>query len=218
MFKKKSLKNTNDLPEELAIFPLSGVLLLPRGQLPLNIFENKYKAMIHDAFQNGRMIGMVQPKIDDNSGDSDIYMTGCAGRITHLEETGPDNYFITLTGVSRFDVVKEVTRHKPYRQVVPDWAPYEADLNLSDSPEFNEAYFLKTLKRYFDAMDMTCEKWDNLTDIHPEKLIATLAMVCPFNNEEKQALLEAPCLDTRVNLIVAMMEMASSCKLSDLKH
>jgi len=217
MFRKTNAPQ-GDLPTELAIFPLSGVLLLPRGKLPLNIFEKKYVEMVHDAFQNGRMIGMIQPKISADSGTNDIYTTGCAGRITHWEETGPDNYFLTLTGVSRFDVVKEVTRHKLYRQVVPDWTPYAADLDLADAPEFDAACFLKTLQRYFEAMEMTCDKWDDLTDIHPEKLVATLAMVCPFNREEKQALLEAPCLDKRLALLVAMMEMAARGKQSKLRH
>tara|TARA_B100000686_G_scaffold352136_1_gene453096 strand:- start:3775 stop:4446 length:672 start_codon:yes stop_codon:yes gene_type:complete len=216
MFKKKSKTkkrdDSADMPDTLPIFPLTGVLLLPRGQLPLNIFEKRYKDMVHDAFQNKRMIGMIQPVESTNEGQTEIHKVGCAGRITQFEEKGPSNYYITLTGVSRFDVKKEVSTDTLYRQVVPDWSKYACDLDLADSPEFCPDQFVKVLRRYFDAMDMTCEKWDDLTGIHPERLVATLAMVCPFSTQEKQALLEAECLEARLNLLIALMEVAARQK------
>lgn len=210
--------NQADLPEQIPIFPLSDVLLLPRGHLPLNIFEDKYLAMVEDSFQNGRLIGMVQPCHKSDCGPSEIYMTGCAGRITHLEETGPRNYFITLTGVSRFNIIKEVTNYKLYRQVYAEWAPYKNDLKPVIDPCFDTGEFLETLEKYFIVHDMKCDKWEELKHIPAEKLIATLAMICPFSPQEKQALLEAPNFAQRTELMLTMMDMALRTHISASRH
>jgi len=210
--------NTQDLPQQIPIFPLSNVLLLPRAQLPLNIFESKYLAMVNDAFQNGRIIGMVQPCQKADCGPSDIYMTGCAGRITQMEDPGNGNYFITLTGVSRFDIIKEVDRSKPYRQIIADWAPYKNDLKPVIDPCFDTTEFLDILERYFIAQNMKCDKWDEMKDIPAEKLVATLAMVCPFSAQEKQAILEAPCFAQRSELLITLMEMSLQQHASAAQH
>lgn len=206
------------LPEEIPVFPLADVLLLPRGQLPLNIFEPKYLAMVNDAFRNGRIIGMVQPCPGGECGPTEMYTVGCAGRITTLEETGPDNYYINLTGVSRFNIIRETSGNNPYRQCLVDWEPYKNDLKPVVDPCFDTSQFLDTLQKYFQAQDMKCDKWDKMKNIPPEKLIATLAMVCPFSAREKQALLEAPCFAQRTELLIAMMEMALSRQASAAQH
>ena len=117
-----SFTRISELPEQLAIFPLPGALLFPRWQLPLNIFEPRYLNMIDDVIQGDRMIGMVQT-VGGTRAKPDIAQTGCAGRITAWSETGDGRYLITLSGIARFDVSKELSVMTPYRQVTPDWTP-----------------------------------------------------------------------------------------------
>lgn len=201
-----------NLPETIPVFPLNEVLLLPRGRLPLNIFENKYLKMVDDALANGRLIGMVQltqSTAGAGSVAAPIHKTGCVGRISYFEETDDGRYLINLTGVCRYDIIDEMTDSTtPYRRVHADFSPYTDDLFKNGAQIDNMDGLLKTLDLYFNKMDMTCEKWHKLQNIDQEKLIATLSMVCPFSTREKQALLEASCVKTRAELLQAMMEMA----------
>lgn len=205
------------LPEEIPVFPLADVLLLPRGKLPLNIFEPKYLAMVNDAFAGQRLIGMIQPQSRAEDGPSSIYGTGCVGRISYFEETHDGRYLINLTGLCRFDVIKEVSRSVPYRVVCPDWAPYQNDFDPELGP-INLDAFLERLEHYFKKMGMTCEKWNELQNIDQEKLVATLAMVCPFTAQEKQALLEADDLTARIDMLMTLMEMAIRAPADNHKH
>jgi Lon protease-like protein len=202
------------LPEILPIFPLTGVLLLPRGRLPLNIFEPRYLAMTKDALSGERLIGMVQPNDpqQDNRGggvaNPPVYPTGCAGRITTFAETDDGRYLITLTGVSRFRIRDELPLLSGYRRVVPDWQPFAQDLDAPSATDFDRERFIRGLKEFFAQREISadCQAIDKAAGEH---LITSLAMLCPFAPSEKQALLEAADLDERARLLIALVEMAA---------
>ena len=219
------------LPEHLPLFPLQNVLLLPKGQLPLNIFEDKYIAMVNDVLATPhRMIGIVQPKPRSKDAKSSeespeesqkhvTYKTGCAGRITSFQELAPDRYVINISGTSRFRITKELqdtTPPRSYRQVQIDWQSYTNDIQGCLDCGLNMDAFFKTLDQYLHKMDMVCDKWDEMKDIDQEKLVAMLSMVCPFSSEEKQALLEAECVKTRAHILVTLMNMALKEKSQNL--
>ncbi|HBZ43544.1 MAG TPA: ATP-dependent protease [Maritimibacter sp.] len=196
----------NALPDVLPIFPLPGALLLPRGRLPLNIFEPRYLAMFDDALKtDARLIGMIQPAVA--SGER-LHAIGCAGRITSFTETDDNRYMVQLTGVSRFRVTQEVDGFQPYRRAEVSWDGFERDLGRSEKDEgFQREPFLDLLARYFDTADLRSD-WDSLKEAEDELLINSLSMLCPFEPEDKQALLEAPSLTTRRETLVTLMEFA----------
>lgn len=192
------------LPPELPIFPLPRVVLLPHVQLPLNIFEPRYLAMVDHALAGCRMIGMIQPRPDDGSRLFDI---GCAGRISAFEETDDGRYLITLTGLCRFRIAGESAADAGgFRKVVPDWTPYHADLKMEDGNDVCREAMLSSLKQYLKARGMSCEQWEQMREISCAKLVATLAVICPFTDIEKQMLLEAPDLDSRMKVLRAFLE------------
>jgi len=197
------------LCETLPIFPLVGVLLLPRGRLPLNIFEPRYLAMTRDALAGDRLIGMVQPS-DPNqplSGDPPVYPTGCAGRITSFTETEDGRFLITLTGLCRFRIGEELPLVSGYRRVVPKWDEFAGDLRTPREPSFDRERLIRGLRAYFDKHRIKAE-WDAISNVPGERLVTSIAMVCPFEPSEKQALLEARDLDERAELLTAIVEMA----------
>ncbi len=197
------------LCETLPIFPLAGVLLLPRGQLPLNIFEPRYLAMTRDALAGDRLIGMVQPS-DPNqpaSGDPPVYPTGCAGRITSFSETEDGRYLITLTGLCRFRIREELPLYSGYRRVLPQWDAFADDLRTPRRPGFDRERLIRSLRAYFDKHRIKAE-WDAINAVPGDRLVTSIAMVCPFEPSEKQALLEAGDLDRRAELLTAIVEMA----------
>ncbi|WP_029009163.1 LON peptidase substrate-binding domain-containing protein [Azospirillum halopraeferens] len=201
------------LPETLAVFPLAGVMLLPRCRLPLNIFEPRYLAMVGDALAGDRMIGMIQPADPAARGTAPaLYGTGCAGRITGFSETDDGRFLITLTGVSRFTVVREVEGVCGYRRVTPAWEGFTADLDPGDpdargSGAFDRPRLLRGLKHYLRVQGLSVD-WQAIESTPDERLINSLAMICPFVPSEKQALLEAPGLGDRAKLLIALIEMA----------
>lgn len=197
-----------DLPREIPVFPLPRVILLPRIQLPLNIFEPRYMAMTRAAMANGRLIGMIQPRPD---GDGEqIFTTGCAGRIASFSETDDGRYLITLKGVCRFDVAEELPLAAGgFRQVKANWQPYTGDLEADRVTDVCRDTMMGTLRTYLDKMNMFCDKWETIRDIECEKLISTLSVVCPFGTDEKQALLEAKTLPERAKILQALLEIAS---------
>ena len=195
------------LPSALPIFPLTGVLLLPQGQLPLNIFEPRYLAMAADALRADRMIGMIQPQ--DGAGDAGepaVYRTGCAGRMTSFSETDDGRYLITLTGVARFDIARELPRDRLYRRVVPDWQPYRSDLE-DGADVIDRPRLLAALKPFFQRHRIAAE-WPAVEATPDRRLVTTVAMACPFAPSEKQALLEARDLVERSRVMTALVEMA----------
>jgi Lon protease-like protein len=209
------LTRSSGLPGILPIFPLPGVLLLPRGRLPLNIFEPRYLAMTRDALAGERLIGMVQPTDPRVVGDNPpVYPTGCAGRITSFSETDDGRFLITLTGISRFHVREELPLLQGYRRVVPEWREFAHDLESEDQPGFDRDRLLRGLRSYFQHHKIEAD-WDAITAVPGERLVTSIAMICPFEPNEKQALLEAPDLDERARLLMAIVEMAALNQVSD---
>ena len=192
-----------DLPEVLPVFPLPGALLLPRARLPLQIFEPRYLAMLDDVLKTKeRLIGMVQP-IGDN-----LHTVGCAGRLVSFAETDDGRYMITLQGVSRFEITSEVEGFTPYRRANVNWGPFRSDLGTTEKDEnFDRSNFLQTLRRYFDEEGLSTE-WESMEMADVELLVNSLSMLCPFEPEDKQALLEASTLEIRRQILTTLMEYA----------
>lgn len=199
----------DDLPATLPIFPLAGVLLLPRVRLPLNVFEPRYLAMTEDALAAGnRMIGMIQPADpEDRAHEPAVYRTGCAGRITSFAETEDGRLLITLTGSCRFAVADEIATTRGYRRVVPAWTAFAGDLAEPVGAKIDRQRLLDGLRPYFRQHGLTAS-WDTVESTPDERLVNSLAMICPFSPSEKQALLEASALEERARLMTAMIEMA----------
>ena len=199
-----------DLPETIPVFPLPGALLLPRARLPLNIFEPRYLAMLDDTLKTEhRLIGMIQPIVmPEGKSTGRLHQIGCAGRVTALQETEDGRYLITLSGVSRFRTGALKEGFTPYLRAEVDWTSFERDLGRTeDDPEFDRSAFLKVLGRFFDTAQLSSD-WDSLREADAELLINSLSMLCPFDPEEKQALLEAPNLTNRRETLVTLMEFA----------
>ena len=197
----------DDLPRVVPIFPLPGVLLLPGGRLPLNIFEPRYLAMVRDALSGERTIGMIQPCAEaPDVGAARVYETGCAGRVTAFSETGDGRYLITLTGAIRFDVERELPLIEGYRRVVADYGRFRGDLE-EEASEIDRERFLETLGCYFEANGIEGD-WKAIEEAGDAALVTSLAMICPFAAPEKQALLEAMSLPERARTMTAIMEMA----------
>ena len=198
------------LPRTIPVFPLSGVLLLPDGKLPLNIFEPRYLTMVQDALAGDRIIGMIQPQEEERPGAPPpaLWRTGCAGRIVAFSETDDGRYLITLSGLCRFDVAEEVPTVRGYRRVVADWSPYAADTEEARPPTLDRGHLLRAVEAYFKAQGLSAD-WDAIKNTPDDRLLVALAMVCPFGPSEKQALLEAPDATERARTLIALMEMAA---------
>lgn len=196
-----------DLPDTIAVFPLPGAVLLPRSRLPLNIFEPRYLAMLDDTLKTQhRLIGMIQP-FDDN-GSNRLHKIGCAGRVTAFSETEDGRYMITLGGVSRYRVKSEIEGFTPYRRCNVSWEGFSRDLGPTEKDRaFDRDAFLDVLGRYFDDRALKTD-WESLREADDELLINSLSMLCPFEPEDKQALLEAPSLETRRETLVTLLEFA----------
>jgi len=192
------------LPSQIPIFPLPNALLLPGGQLPLNIFEPRYLAMIEDALgASGRLIGMVQP-IEE---EGELFGIGCAGRISYFQETGDGRYMIALNGVSRFRLHDHQVTSSGYRLADVGWEEFITDLEDGEGGIGNRDHMFSVMRRYFDQRGFEAD-WDQIEQSDDNSILNTLAMVCPFDVAEKQALLEAEGMSRRADLLVAMMEMA----------
>lgn len=205
-----SYRRLEDLPGKIAVFPLSGALLLPRGQLPLNIFEPRYLAMVDTALSGDRLIGIIQPQEAESKAlKPELMSVGCAGRLTGYRETEDGRYLITLTGIARFRVAGEFETLTPFRQVQADFLPYIADLRppADDNLGFPRERLMAALKNYLATRDMQAD-WDSMTGAPPESLVNALAMLCPFEAQEKQALLEAHGWLERVETLIALLEMS----------
>ena len=198
-----------DLPATIPVFPLPGALLLPRAQLPLHLFEPRYLAMLDDALKTPhRLIGMIQPRDILGSAERKLQMIGCAGRVTQFSETEDGRYMVTLSGVSRFRILDEVSGFEPYLKADVSWDGFDVDLgSVETDHSFDRPAFLDLLSRYFTALSLSTD-WDSLKDAEDEMLINSLSMLCPFEPEEKQALLEAPSLSTRRETLVTLIEIA----------
>ena len=202
-----------DLPPRLPVFPLRGAILLPRATLPLNVFEQRYLAMIDDAMAGSRVIGIIQPEGRDESDESPIGATvglrrvGCVGRITSYQETDDGRYIVTLTGVTRFEIIEEAVTAKPYRTVSASYDRFAQDLSEGLGEDMvDRPNLLRVLKTYLETNRLRAD-WNAVTRASSEFLINVLAVMSPYGPEEKQALLEAPDLKTRADVLVALAEM-----------
>lgn len=199
-----------DLAEVIPVFPLTGALLLPRGQLPLNIFEPRYLAMVDDALRDGhRLIGMIQPDAahSDDPNNPKLFQVGCVGRITQLGETGDGRYVLELTGISRFKVKDELPVSTAYRQCRVDYFPFVDDFTArKGEDEVNRSEVLRVLQDFLKANNLKVD-WDGIERAPNEALVNALAMMSPYGAPEKQALLEAPDLKARAEILVAVTEM-----------
>src|SRR5882724_10371272 len=199
-----------DLPHVIPIFPLPGALLLPRGQMPLNIFEPRYLAMVDDAMADRhRLIGMIQPDTAHPGSEDrpNLYKIGCVGRITQLAESGDGRYLIELTGVSRFRLVEESKVHTLYRQFRIDFHPFADDFVARSGEEaVDRESLLKALASFLKANKLNAD-WDGIEKAPNEALVNALAMMSPYGAAEKQAMLEAQDLKTRAEILVALTEM-----------
>ncbi len=229
-----------DLDGDLAVFPLAGALLLPRGRLPLNVFEPRYIAMVDDALRSRRLIGMLQPLgvEDDDEEDEDeedrapsaaagrpgfasrpgsgllgrdaqpsVYQVGCVGRLTSFVEREDGTYAITLAGIARFRVRREIAMVRGYRRVSADFGGFSDDLVEPGPVPFDRDGLLAALRRFFSLRGFEA-RWEAIEQMDDETLITTLSMICPFAAAEKQALLEAPTLPQRARTLLALLQMA----------
>ena len=205
------------LPETLPIFPLSGVLLLPGGKLPLNIFEPRYLAMIFDALAGHRMIGMVQPTqpggfagdgLPGADGRPQVHKVGCAGRIVSFNETEDGRLLLALSGVCRFEIVRELEMAQGgYRRVSSLFSPYRADLDHAEEMvELDRDRLMAGLAAFFRGKNLSTD-WDAVKQAADTNLVTSLSMVLPFGPAEKQALLEAADTSARAKLLIAFLEM-----------
>ena len=208
MMKTKKYELLRDI---IPIFPLPGALLLPGSKLPLNLFEPKYLLMLEDVLKTPeRLIGMIQTKESKNTKNKDssaLHKVGCAGRVINFTETEDSRYLITLSGISRFEFIEEINSDTPYSNAKVNWSKFPEDQkNHSTNVDFNRKEFFEILSKYFDVAQLSSD-WDSLKTADEELLVNSLAILCPFDPEEKQALLEAPSLQDRRETLVTLMEM-----------
>jgi len=202
--------NFSDLPPVLPLFPLTGALLMPQGQLPLNIFEPRYLAMVFDALGQGRMIGMIQPQGQGGSPAGEppsLYKVGCAGRISSFAEADQGRLLITLAGVCRFRLAEEVEIVKGYRRARIDWEPFRRDLDVEQTPQIDRPRLIAGLRAYLrqQNMDLNWSAVDAASDL---ALVLSLPMVCPFAPSEKQALLECAEISSVAQTLIALFDLA----------
>ncbi|UWF68732.1 MULTISPECIES: LON peptidase substrate-binding domain-containing protein [unclassified Brucella] len=207
-----------DIPDVVPVFPLKGALLLPGGQLPLNIFEPRYLSMVENALAGKRIIGMIQPKIDSETDDTaepvdaldeslrpELSQVGCLGRITTFAETGDGRLLITLQGICRFRVQEELHCRQPYRQC--RIMPFLADLEQAqDAGDIDREALLRAFRDYLEAHNLEAD-WESIARAGNETLVNAFSIMSPFGPAEKQALLEAPDLKTRAATLIAITEM-----------
>lgn len=201
----------DDLPGEFPVFPLPGALLLPQGKLPLRIFEPRYVAMTEDSLGLGRVFGMIQPDptLPDTPTGPGLFRIGCLGRMSSFSETDEGHYLITLTGLIRFAVVAELDMRRGYRRVRSDFTPYLADLEMEQRPAgISREPLLAALRGYFTQRGVDAN-WDAIKRLSDEMLVVTLAMVCPFEPAEKQALLEAPTGKDQAAALLTLLQMGA---------
>lgn len=199
---KKS--NIEWLPKALPIFPLPGAIILPKGTLPLNIFEPRYIAMVENVLGTHRMIGMIQPLKSQND-KKKIYPIGCAAKIVAFSETSDNRFLIELKGVIRFKVIKELKSTNGFRNIEPNWKIYKDDLELNfDNIDIED--LLNQLKKYFINNNINVDL-NELAKISKEQIVSSIPQICSFKTNEKQAILEAKTEKDRVEVLISLLKM-----------
>ncbi|QKV19870.1 LON peptidase substrate-binding domain-containing protein [Oricola thermophila] len=211
-------RTARDLPETVPVFPLAGALLLPGGQMPLNVFEPRYLEMVDAVLRGNRLIGMIQPQFSgacENPDKPELCAVGCLGRLASFAETGDGRYLISLHGVCRFRVAEELAVRTPYRQC--RITPFISDLD--DSPDAGASVdreeLLRVFRAYLEANDLEAD-WESVRRAGNDTLVNALSMMSPYGPAEKQALLEAPDLKSRAETLIAITEMALARDNDDL--
>jgi uncharacterized protein len=201
-------RTPTDLPKSIPLFPLSGALLLPRTDLPLTIFEPRYLTMVEDAMAGNRIIGIIQPKENEQADKPALESIGCAGRITSYSETDDGRLVITITGICRFEVKKELQVKTAYRQATVAYKFFAIDLvNETGTRGVNRDQLITAFRQYLEANNMSAD-WNEVQAISTEVLVNTLSLLAPYPPREKQALLEAHDLKSRADVLVALTEIA----------
>jgi len=215
-----AIRRIAELPQVIPVFPLDGALLLPGGELPLQIFEPRYLNMVDDVMGGDRVIGMIQTLSGGDRERPRLAAVGCAGRITSFAETSDGRYLITLTGLCRFGPGEELAMRLPYRQVRADYAAFEADLSEDEkapAPAEARDRFAHALKRYLNRRELDID-WETASAAPLEALVNSLAMGLPFDPQEKQALLQAPDLAGRFDVLTTLLEIDSVDDGDDENH
>ena len=210
-------RKASDLPQVIPVFPLDGALLLPGGQLPLNVFEPRYLNMLDDAMGGERIIGMIQTRhgADDDPERPKLAAVGCAGKVTSFAETADGRYLITLTGICRFEAGEELPSRTPYRQIRARFAPFEHDLTSIEADiALDRGPFLTALKHYLDRRGMDID-WESAEGAPCDALVNSLSMALPFDVQEKQLLLEARTAEDRRTALIAMLEIEAAAGPDD---
>ena len=205
----KVYNSPHDLPEVIPVFPLSGALLLPSGNMPLNIFEPRYIELIDDAIFSDKIVGMIQPCWKSRHTDSapvPLSKIGCLGRITAVQETGDGCYLLNLTGICRYSVIEEVASNKSYRTCRVEVFSHDFDGSPCESNKINRNELLEAFRAYLKSNNLDVD-WETIGDTDDETLVTALCMMSPYEPAEKQALLEAPDLKTRTDTLIAISQM-----------
>jgi hypothetical protein len=194
------------LPSIIPLFPLTGAVVLPHGQLPLNVFEPRYLNMVFDALSGPRLIGMVQPLDGTDNELPAIHHTGCAGRIVSFSETQDGRVLLVLSGVSRFDINQELELHNKYRRAEVSWHRFAHDLDDAEI-NFDRDRLISSAKAYLDHHHFALD-WNSLVNLEFPELIDTLAATLPFSPREKQGLVETLIVQDRCELLTSLCEFA----------
>jgi Lon protease-like protein len=199
-------RKPGDLPQTLALFPLSGAILLPRGVMALNVFEPRYLNMIDDALGGERLIGVIQPAPSEEGEPAPrLSDVGTVGRITAFNETDDGRYLITLTGICRFDLEQEIESDAPYRQAIVAYEPFADDFKSSPGTGIDRTGLITSLKTYA-ALHSFQVDWHAVEQAPTETIVNVAAQICPFDAAAKQALLEAVTLEERAQALLALIE------------
>ncbi|MES2253031.1 MAG: LON peptidase substrate-binding domain-containing protein [Pseudomonadota bacterium] len=206
-----SISSIDNLPTILPLLPLHGAVLMPRSSMPIPLLEEEFIAIIDNIPLEHNYIGVVQPILSNMPADVDssqyLFRTGCAGRIVDIKETDENAYIVTLIGECRFDLVHEVENELLYRTARVDYKRYIMDVIDEIDFTLDRTRLFHVLKPYFKMIDIS-PNWDEIQRISNEKLITALTMVCPFQANEKQAILEMPSLQEQSKLVQALLEHA----------
>jgi len=185
-------------PDIIPVFPLSGVIYFPKTNLPLNIFEQRYLDLVNDAYNQDKLMGMVQSKKDDT-----VYDIGCLGKITDYQKSKDGRVLINLTGISRFKILKEITSKKLYREFQVDYKNFIND-NENKQVEIDSDSLMEKAKIFFKKNGLLLN-WKEFNKLDVAQKINTLAMIAPITNEEKQKLLETISLESRINTLESII-------------